>query len=114
MKSSIIGLAALASLLVPVAASADPYFHYNRGHYHRERPVIIHRSGPDWIFPMVGGVIVGAVIADAAKKEQPQPPVVVVPQQPVVVAPATNCTAWKEIQTSDGTIYRERYCTEGR
>jgi len=38
-----------------------------------------------------------------------QQPVVV--QRPVIVQqPTTVCTDWKEIQTPDGQIYRERNC----
>lgn len=82
-------------------------------HDHRRwepRTVIVERN--DWVAPLIIGGIAGAVIANA---NQPQP--VVVQQQPVVVQrpvivqqPATICTDWKEIQTSDGQIYRERNC----
>jgi len=42
---------------------------------------------------------------------------VIVQQQPVVVQQQTvpgntTCTDWKEVQTSDGKIYRERTCTQ--
>jgi hypothetical protein len=59
----------------------------------------------DWVAPLIIGGIAGAVIANA---NQPQPVVV---QRPVIVQqPATVCTDWKEIQTPDGQIYRERNC----
>jgi len=36
---------------------------------------------------------------------------VIVQQQPIYV-PQEACTPWKEIQTLDGKIYRERTCTQ--
>jgi hypothetical protein len=55
---------------------------------------------------IIGG-IAGAVIAN--QNQQQQQPVIV--QRPIVVQqPLTVCTDWKEIQLSDGQIYRERNC----
>ena len=91
------------------ATSAQAQYHDHWHHYRGHRgPVVIRESG-GWIAPLIGGVIVGSIIADANKKEDKQ---VVVVQQPqtVIVTPTENCTAWKEIQTSDGTTYRERTC----
>jgi len=80
-------------------------------HRHWEpRTVIVERN--DWVAPLILGGIAGAVIANANQPQpvvvQPQP--VVVQQQPVIVQSQTVCTAWKEIQTPDGRIYRERNC----
>jgi len=83
-------------------------------HHHRSienRTVIVERN--DWIGPLIIGTIAGAVIANA---NQPQP---IVQQQPVyiqreqVIQPRetqTVCYGWKEFQTLDGQIYRERSC----
>ena len=38
-----------------------------------------------------------------------QKPQEVIQQQP---GPNANCTDWKEVQTSDGKIYKERTCTQ--
>ena len=65
-----------------------------------------------WIAPVIVSGVIGYEIA------RRQPPVIV--QQPVVVQPAPyygqtpvqSCTAWNEIQTADGRIYRERTCTQ--
>jgi hypothetical protein len=63
---------------------------------------------------IIGG-IAGAVIANSKQPEtvvvQQQPQSVIVERQPVIVQKQTVCSEWKEIQTSDGTIYRERSCT---
>ena len=79
-----------------------------------------HRHGGwgynGWIAPVMVGGVIGYEIA------RQQPPVIV--QQPVIVQPAPvppatvyygqnqNCTAWNEIQTADGRIYKERTCTQ--
>ena len=104
----------LATLLFATTAQAQHHHHHNnhnrywhnKGHH---GPVVIRESG-SWIAPLIGGVIVGSIIADANKREQEKQVVVVQQPQTVIVAPAENCTAWKEIQTSDGTTYRERTC----
>lgn len=101
-------LITLFLLTISVSAMAQPGFrYYHHGYY----------PGPNysWVAPTIIGGVIGYEIA------RNQPPVVV--QQPVVVQPApvppatvyygqtTNCTAWTEIQTADGRIYRERTCT---
>jgi hypothetical protein len=55
---------------------------------------------------IIGGVV-GAVIANRPAQAE----TIIVQQQPVYV-PQESCTPWKEIQTSDGKIYRERTCTQ--
>lgn len=70
----------LAVLLLLVSASAFAQFRHH-GHY-------VHRhGGGNWVAPLIGGVIVGAVLSDAARANQPtpQPPIII--QQPL---PQTN------------------------
>jgi hypothetical protein len=74
---------------------------HNRHWHHRHAPVIIHRHHDNWVAPLVGGVILGAVIADANAKDREDN------QQKRQV-----CTEWKEIITEDGKIYKERTCKE--
>ena len=74
--------------------------------------------GYGWVAPTIIGGVIGYEIA----RNQPPAPVIV--QQPVIIQPAPvppatvyygqtqTCTAWNEIQTSDGRIYRERTCTQ--
>ena len=76
--------------------------HHHRGYY--------PGYGYGWVAPTIIGGVIGYEIARS------QPPVIV--QQPVIVQPQPTygqtqiCTEWKEIQTSDGRIYRERTCTQ--
>jgi len=98
------------TLLAATAAHAD---YYAWRHHHPTREVIrVERNGGDILVPLIIGGLAGAAIANA-NQQQPvvvqQQPVVV--QRPVVVQqPVTVCTDWKEIQTPDGQIYRERNC----
>jgi hypothetical protein len=96
------------ALLVATTANAQ----WN--HHHRpieNRTVIVERN--EWIAPLIIGTIAGAVIANANRPET------IIVQQPVfvqreqIVQPretVTVCYGWKEIQTLDGSIYRERSC----
>lgn len=84
--------------------------HWGHKHHHRHAPVIVHKQHNDWVFPLVGGVILGAVIADANAKEKEKEEKVIIQTLPSRVV----CSEWKEIITEDGRIYRERYCSEGR
>jgi len=99
----------LIALGISTPALADGRHHYRHTykaqHHHRHGPVIVHRD--NWIAPLVGGVILGAVIADANSKKEEKPVVVV--QQPTTITKVVVCTEWKEIVTSDGQLYKERY-----
>jgi hypothetical protein len=94
----------LATLLivasVPVLAQ-----HWNHGHRHHGHVRYYGHSG--WVAPLIIGGVVGAVIANRPAQAE----TIIVQQQPVYV-PQESCTPWKEIQTSDGKIYRERTCTQ--
>ena len=69
-----------------------------------------HHRGPSmgwWVAP----VVVGAISYELGRQQ------VIVQQQPIVIQqqsipPSITCTDWKEVQTSDGKIYRERTCTQ--
>jgi len=98
MKKLILVLALLAT--APVFAQ-----HRHHGHHHGHR-------GWGW-GPVVGGAILGAVVYDIYNRPvvvQQQP--VIVQNPPVVYQPQPNCGPWKEIQSPDGNIYRERTCTQ--
>ena len=100
-------LAGLVSLVIAAPAFAHQvhinghrHFHGHRHmhHIHRHAPIIVHRHN-DWVVPLVGGVIIGAVIADANAKDKEEHQV-----QKLV------CTEWKETMQSDGTVLKERTC----
>lgn len=82
--------------LFPTLAFAQ---HYNHGFH-----------GPHWRYQggnwnwMVPAIVSGVVVYEVAKNQQ-QPPIVIQQTQQV-----ETCTAWTEIQTPDGKIYRERTC----
>jgi hypothetical protein len=101
MKKVILALALLASV---------PAFAQHHGHYgHRHGG---HGHGWGW-GPVVGGAILGAVVYDIYNRPvvvQQQP--VIVQQPPVVYQSQPNCGPWKEVQSQDGTVYRERTCTQ--
>ena len=98
----------VALILITLSATAMAQHHHH------------HRHGGwgynGWIAPVIVSGVIGYEIA-----RHQSPPVIV--QQPVIVQPApvpstvyygqtTTCTAWNEIQTADGRIYRERTCTQ--
>lgn len=81
------------------------HIHHGHGHrhhwnHHRHAPVIVHRHHNDWVVPLVGGVILGAVINEAADRKNDNP----------APTPHVTCTEWREVMQSDGTIARERTC----
>ena len=76
-----------------------------RWHNEYNPPIVIYRNNDNWIAPVIIGGIAGAIIVN---QNQPQP--AIVQQQPVIVQQQNFCTEWKEIQQSDGKIYRERTC----
>jgi hypothetical protein len=100
----------LAILLLTIsgAALAGPHGYHgsNLGPYHHR-----HNSGPGWgywVAPLIIGGVVGSAIAN---RPAPQTETVIIQQRPIYV-PQESCTPWKEIQTPDGRIYRERTCTQ--
>lgn len=105
MKKLFIALT-LACATLPVMAQ-----HWH-GHGFRHHGYHYGGNG-SWVAPLIIGGVVGAAIANNRQQETivlQQPPVVI-QNPPVYVQRQTVCTEWKEIQNSDGQIYRERTCT---
>lgn len=100
----ILAVAVLALAALPAVAQ---HHHGYRPYYHH------HHRGPNW-GPVVGGVILGAVITDIYNRPVvvQQPPVVI--QQPPVINqyPVPNCTPWFETQNPDGSVTRTRTCNQ--
>ena len=95
-------LVALSLVALTGTAIAQHHGHGFRHHGHHRGP-----SMGWWVAP----VVVGAIGYELGRQQ------VIVQQQPVViqqqnVPPSITCTEWKEVQTSDGKIYRERTCTQ--
>ena len=96
---------ALFLLTISVSAMAQ---HWNHGHRHHgpARHYGYYGQG-NWVAPLIIGGVVGAAIMNRPA----QADTIIVQQQPVYV-PQESCTPWKEVQTPDGKIYRERTCTQ--
>jgi hypothetical protein len=97
----------LALSLLAIVGTANAQWHHHSGYYRGG----YYGGNGNWVAPLIIGGIAGAVIAN---QQQPvivqQQPVYV--QQPVIVQRQPVCTEWKEIQTPDGQIYRERACSQ--
>jgi hypothetical protein len=106
MKKLFITLALVSATLPALAQHHGHGFRYHhRGYY--------YGGNGSWVAPLIIGGVVGAAIANNRQQETVvlQQPPVVIQNPPVYVHRQTVCTEWKEIQTADGTIYRERTCT---
>jgi len=107
MKKVILAL----SLLAIVGTASAQWHPHHRPYY---GPTVVYRD--NWVAPLILGGIAGAVIANSKQPDTvvvQQPPVYVQQQpQTVIIQRQPVCTEWKEIQQPDGTIYRERSCTQ--
>ena len=103
-------LAVLLLTLATVPAMAQWHGHGVRHHGYYGG----YYSGGGWVAPLIIGGVVGAAIANSRETVvvQPQPPVYVQQPQSVIIQRQPVCTEWKEIQNSDGIIYRERTCSQ--
>jgi hypothetical protein len=89
----------------------NPHFNQHfKGHSHGQW-ARGYGSGWGWGVPAVIG---GLLVYEAVK--QPvyvQPQTVIVQQEPVFTTQSNpTCTAWTEVQSSDGTITRTRTCSQ--
>lgn len=98
MKKILLSSIVTGLLLLSVPAQAQ-HQHFRHGHWHRAPG-----GGWYWVPALIIGGVAGAAIA-----RETLPPPVILQQQPVTVV---ECTEWKEIQTPEGKIYRERSCTQ--
>jgi uncharacterized protein YgiB involved in biofilm formation len=62
----LIAITIAATMLTATAASADGRYrrYQNHGHHH-------HRGGPNWVAPLVGGLVIGGLLAGGAYAAQP-------------------------------------------
>ena len=101
MKKILVALSLVALTGIAIAQHHGHGFRHHGHHYGH------HRGMGWWVAP----VVVGAISYELGRQQ------VIVQQQPVVIQqqtipPSITCTDWKEVQTSDGKIYRERTCTQ--
>lgn len=104
MKKLLITLALIGASLPALAQ------HHGYGHNHRHYGHQGYYRSPGyggWVAPLIIGGAIGYTLT------RPEPVII---QQPVYVEQQPtplnqNCGPWKEVQTSDGRIYRERTCT---
>ena len=75
----------LVVLLLLVSASAFAQYRHPGYYGHR------HGGGGNWVAPLIGGAILGAVITDAARANQPVPPPPIIIQQPMYQPNTYNC-----------------------
>jgi hypothetical protein len=63
----------LATVIFLLLASSVSAQHFHRGYSPR------YYGGGNWVAPLIGGAILGAVITDAARANQPvqQPPIII-------------------------------------
>lgn len=117
----------IALLLLTLSASAAMAQHHGyghgKGHGNVYRNLHGHHGhvggGWGWAVPAAIG---GLIVYQATRPQSVivQPPPVVYQQAPVVIQQPSdysnlqnqNCTAWTEVQSSDGSITRTRTCTQ--
>ena len=93
-------LAVLLLTLASVPAIAQ-HWHGHGGYY--RGPAVVYRD--NWVAPL----IIGGVVTYALTRPAPQP-VIIEQQSTVIQTQISTCTEWKEIQSSDGRVYKERTC----
>lgn len=99
---AVIILSSFATVAYAQHRHHNHYYHYHHQHRHNHNMAIL------------GAAVLGAGITYMATRPQSvivQEPVYV-EQRPIYIErqDLQNCTGWREIQTSNGQIYRERYC----
>ena len=104
MKKILVGLALLT---LASTAMAQHWQHHWHHHHYRHHGYIHGGGNGNWVAPLVIGGVVGAAIANNRRQET-----IVLQQSPVYVQRQPVCTEWKEIMNADGTIYKERTCTQ--
>lgn len=94
-------------LVCALPAAADSYRHHG-SHFRGPGPRPLHYSYGDWVAPMIiGGGLVYLATRPAPVAES------IIQSQPVYIQPQLQqCTEWRTVQFSDGTIRQERTCTQ--
>ena len=76
----------LVAIVMLLSTSAFAQYHHGHGPRH------YGGGGGGWVAPLIGGAIIGAVISDAARVNQPVPqPPIIVQQQPIYQPNTYSC-----------------------
>lgn len=109
-KFIVIGLLCLASVPAMAQHRSHGYYatgvpqHHHHHHHHRH-------NGGQWVAPLIiGGVIGYAITRNNETVVVQQPPIIV--QQPQVITNNPSCGPWVETLQADGSIVRQRTCTQ--
>jgi len=99
----ILGITALFA----TTAHAHHGLHHRPHHPHYAPPVQKHYHYRDWVAPavVISGAIIAAEIARQRELERVETERVIIERQPL-------CSDWREVQDSNGRIYRERTCRQ--
>jgi len=97
------------------------YYGGHRGGYYSQ---VNGGYGGGWIAPALIGGVIGYELA-RPRYVSPPPPAVIYQQPPVVIQQApvysytprptiqsATCSAWTEVEQSDGTVLRQRTCSQ--
>ena len=123
MNTSLLKIVLLLSLMANDAMAQHHGYGHGKGHGNVYRNLHGHHGhvggGWGWAVPAAIG---GLIVYQATRPQSVivQPPPVVYQQAPVVIQQPSdysnlqnqNCTAWTEVQSSDGSITRTRTCTQ--
>ena len=99
-------LAIAVLTLAQLPAMAQYRYHGHHNYYH-------DNSGR-WLAPLIVGGVVGYAISRNSSSNTEQ----VIVQQPVAIEPGAvviqtqRCTAWQEVVRHDGSVLRQRTCTQ--
>lgn len=80
-------LATVLALSLATPALADPRHHdYYRSHNHHN-----HKGSGKWVAPLIGGVVLGAIIADAKAKERENNKSVIIVKENATIVTQQRC-----------------------
>lgn len=105
-------LVGFAFLMIAMPAQAHHGRHHHHHNFHNHHPHWQHRHWHPqhgWVVPAIVG---GVVTYEIMRRNRPvivEREIMEVPAAPPIID-NTRCTEWREIQTNDGRVYRERNC----
>ena len=104
MKALIIALAIGMATFSTASHAQHMKFPPRHDHHHGQHGHYRYHNG-SWVW--VPAVLITGALAYELGRQRQQPPVII-EREPV----EPRCSEWREIQESDGRIYRERTCRQ--